>query len=101
VVLIVVRGQPVFPGADEGLEEGPGLSRELAEEGDLVGTQLHLVAAKRLAAGAPDPDFYKAKIVTAQHYFGRLLPRCDSHAAAARAGSAGLMALSPEQFAIA
>jgi hypothetical protein len=59
------------------------------------------VAAKRLAAGAPDPDFYTAKIVTAQHYFGRLLPRCEAHAAAARAGSAGLMALSPEQFAIA
>jgi len=59
------------------------------------------VAARRLAAGAPDPDFYKAKIVTAQHYFGRLLPRCEAHAAAARAGSAGLMALSPEQFAIA
>ncbi len=59
------------------------------------------VAAKKLAAGEPDPDFYTAKLVTAQHYFGRLLPRVEAHAAAARAGSAGLMALSPEQFAIA
>ncbi|HEX7373947.1 MAG TPA: acyl-CoA dehydrogenase C-terminal domain-containing protein [Steroidobacteraceae bacterium] len=59
------------------------------------------VAAKKLAAGEGDADFYKAKLVTAQHYFARLLPRLESHAAAARAGSAGLMALSPEQFAIA
>jgi len=59
------------------------------------------VAAKKLASGAPDADFYRAKIVTAQHFFSRLLPRVDAHAAAARAGSAGLMALTAEQFAIA
>jgi len=59
------------------------------------------VAAKKLAAGAPDPDFYTAKLVTARHYYARLLPRVEAHAAAARAGAAGLMALSPEQFAIA
>jgi len=59
------------------------------------------VAAKKLAAGDPEADFYKAKLITAQHFFSRLLPRCDAHAAAAGAGSAGLMALTPEQFAIA
>jgi hypothetical protein len=59
------------------------------------------VAAKKLAAGDPDADFYKAKIVTAQFYFGRLLPRAEAHAAAARAGAAGLMALTADQFAIA
>jgi hypothetical protein len=59
------------------------------------------VAAKKLVAGETETDFYKAKLVTAQHYFSRLLPRLESHAAAARAGAAGLMALSPEQFAIA
>jgi len=59
------------------------------------------VAAKKLAAGDPDVDFYKAKLITAQHFFSRLLPRCDAHAAAARAGATGLMALTPEQFAIA
>ncbi len=59
------------------------------------------VAAKKLAQDPADPDFYKAKLVTAQHYFTRLLPRVDAHAAAARAGAAGLMALSAEQFAIA
>jgi len=58
------------------------------------------VAAKKLAEN-PDDDFYMAKLVTARHYFARLLPRVDSHVAAARAGAAGLMTLTPEQFAIA
>jgi hypothetical protein len=56
------------------------------------------VAAKKLAAGAPDPDFYKAKLVTARFYFDRLLPRVDAHAAAARAGAAGVMSLPAEHF---
>jgi len=59
------------------------------------------VAAKKLAAGDAEADFYKAKLVTAQHYFGRILPRMDSHAAAARSGSAGLMQLPAEHFAFA
>jgi alkylation response protein AidB-like acyl-CoA dehydrogenase len=58
------------------------------------------VALKKLKE-TPDDDFYKAKLVTAQHYFQRLLPRVEGHMAAARAGAAGLMALSAEQFAIA
>jgi alkylation response protein AidB-like acyl-CoA dehydrogenase len=58
------------------------------------------VAAKQLAAN-PDDDFYKAKLVTARHFFTRLLPRVEGHMAAARAGAAGLMALSADQFAIA
>ena len=58
------------------------------------------VAAKGLEQN-PDDDFYKAKLVTARHFFTRLLPRVDGHMAAARAGAAGLMALSADQFAIA
>ncbi|HET9694249.1 MAG TPA: acyl-CoA dehydrogenase C-terminal domain-containing protein [Steroidobacteraceae bacterium] len=58
------------------------------------------VAAKKLA-GNPDDDFYKAKLVTARHYFTRIFPRVDAHMAAARAGAAGLMALTADQFAIA
>jgi hypothetical protein len=58
------------------------------------------VAVKKLAEN-PDDDFYKAKLVTARHYFTRLFPRVDSHMTAARAGSAGLMALTADQFAIA
>jgi alkylation response protein AidB-like acyl-CoA dehydrogenase len=59
------------------------------------------VAAKKLADGAPDADFYKAKLVTARFYFDRILPRCDAHAAAARAGAAGLMQLPADHFAFA
>jgi alkylation response protein AidB-like acyl-CoA dehydrogenase len=59
------------------------------------------VAAKRLAEGAGDADFYQAKLVTARFFFDRLLPRVDAHAAAARAGAAGLMQLPAEHFAIA
>jgi hypothetical protein len=56
------------------------------------------VAARRLAEGAPDADFYRTKIAPAQHYFDRLLPRADAPAAAARAGAGGLMGLQAEQF---
>jgi alkylation response protein AidB-like acyl-CoA dehydrogenase len=59
------------------------------------------VAAKKIAAGDAEADFYRAKLVTARHYFDRILPRIDSHAAAARAGAAGLMTLPAEHFAFA
>jgi alkylation response protein AidB-like acyl-CoA dehydrogenase len=59
------------------------------------------VAAKKLAAGDAEADFYKAKLVTAKYYFDRILPRVDAHAAAARAGAAGLMELPAEHFAFA
>jgi alkylation response protein AidB-like acyl-CoA dehydrogenase len=59
------------------------------------------VAAKKLAEGAADADFYRAKLVTARHYFDRILPRADGHAAAARAGAVGLMTLPAEHFAFA
>ena len=56
------------------------------------------VAVRRLGEGVPDPDFYRAKLVTAAHYFDRILPRAEAHAAAARAGAEGLMSLSDEQL---
>jgi len=59
------------------------------------------VAATKIAADDSEADFYRAKLVTAQHYFDRILPRIDSHAAAARAGAAGLMKLPAEHFAFA
>ena len=58
------------------------------------------VATKKLAEN-PDDDFYKAKLVTARHFFTRSPLRVDSHMAAARAGASGLMALAADQFAIA
>jgi hypothetical protein len=59
------------------------------------------VAAKQLVAGDGEADFYRAKLVTAKHYFDRILPRVDAHVAAARAGAAGLMELPAEHFAFA
>jgi len=59
------------------------------------------VAAKKLAEGGAESDFYRAKLVTARHYFDRILPRADAHAAAARAGAVGLMTLPAEHFAFA
>lgn len=44
--------------------------------------------------------FRDAKFATARFYFQRLLPRIHSHVGAIRAGSASLMALSEEQFAL-
>lgn len=58
------------------------------------------VAARRIPEAGTDADFYRAKLATARHYFERLLPRADSHEAAARAGAAGLMALPAEHFAV-
>jgi alkylation response protein AidB-like acyl-CoA dehydrogenase len=54
--------------------------------------------ARAIAKGAGETDFYATKLVTAQHYFDRILPRVDAHAAAACAGSAGLMTLPAEHF---
>ncbi len=58
------------------------------------------VALRRLPAAGGDTDFYRAKLATARLYFERLLPRAGAHEAAARAGAAGLMALSAEHFAL-
>ena len=58
------------------------------------------VAARRIPEAGTDADFYRAKLATARHYFERLLPRADSHEAAARSGAAGLMALPAEHFAV-
>jgi hypothetical protein len=61
------------------------------------------VAMPKVEAGEAEReiDFYRAKIVTAAHYFDRILPRADAHAAAARAGASGLMAMPAEHFLIA
>ena len=64
-----------------------------------INTLFQLLSEVR--AGDPEADFYRAKLVTAKHYFDRILPRIDAHAAAARAGAAGLMSLPAEHFAFA
>jgi alkylation response protein AidB-like acyl-CoA dehydrogenase len=58
--------------------------------------------AKSVAAaehGAHPEAFKKAKRDTARFYFQRLLPRCQAHAAAIRAGAGSLMALDEASFA--
>ena len=55
-------------------------------------------AVAAVEAGNHAPGFRSAKRETARFYFARLLPRCDSHAAAIRAGAASLMALADQDF---
>ncbi|MDF3935533.1 acyl-CoA dehydrogenase C-terminal domain-containing protein [Pseudomonas citronellolis] len=62
--------------------------------------QMALVAQGKLEQGSDEADFYQAKLVTAEFYFARLLPRAIAHKAAVEAGGEGLMRLSAEQFAL-
>ena len=64
-------------------------------------SRMALVAQRALDAGATEgeADFYRAKLTTARFFFQRLLPRHHAHAAAARAGSDGLMSLAADAFA--
>jgi alkylation response protein AidB-like acyl-CoA dehydrogenase len=50
------------------------------------------------AADRSKPDIRQAKRATAQFYFKRILPRCQSHASAIRAGAESLMSLSSDAF---
>lgn len=55
-------------------------------------------AAKALAAGTSDRDFYEAKIKTAQFYFKRILPRAQGHRFCMEGGASSLMALDEDHF---
>jgi alkylation response protein AidB-like acyl-CoA dehydrogenase len=57
------------------------------------------VAQEKLAAGADDAEFYKAKIQTAQFYFARILPRTESHKTMMLAGVETMMAMEEDHFA--
>ncbi len=59
--------------------------------------QMAKVAQQKMAAG-DSSSFYKAKLVTAQFYFSRLLPRTKAHFDAALAGAGSVMALTEEEF---
>ena len=56
-----------------------------------------LVATEQLAAGG-DKAFLEAQVVMARFYAEQVLPRCTGYAAAIRAGSGSMMALSAENF---
>ena len=57
-----------------------------------------LVAERKLRAGAGDADFCRAKISTARFFADHLLSQAAAYRAAIVEGSAGVMALSDEQF---
>lgn len=61
---------------------------------------LHAGAALRLdeAAGAADADFYRAKIGTARFFADHILTQAAGYRCAVVDGSAGVLALSDEQF---
>ena len=58
------------------------------------------VASEKLASGtgSETPEFYKAKIKTADFYFERLLPRSQGHAESMVNPSKTMMALEAEHF---
>lgn len=58
------------------------------------------VAAEKLAQGASDQAFYKAKLQTARFYYARILPRTRAHVATMLSGADTLMALPAEDFAL-
>ncbi len=61
--------------------------------------QMAQLAQQKIAEGAQAPEFYQAKLATAEFYFQRLLPRAGSHAKAAEASGKAMMALSQDAFA--
>jgi alkylation response protein AidB-like acyl-CoA dehydrogenase len=57
-----------------------------------------LIARARLAEGAEDAAFYKAKITTARFYFDRILPQATAAFLAIKSGKASMMELEDEAF---
>ena len=55
-------------------------------------------ALLRQGQGADSPDFYRAKIQTAEFYFERLLPRAQTHAQTALASTRTLMQMPNDHF---
>ena len=58
------------------------------------------LAAEKLAAGAGDEAFYKAKLQTARFYFARILPRTRAHVETMLSGASNLMDMDEEHFAL-
>lgn len=58
----------------------------------------HQRARQQLALGTTDERFYRAKIMTADFYYARILPRTQTLAATLRSGAGNLMAMASEDF---
>ncbi|MCY1313618.1 hypothetical protein D9M70_641580 [compost metagenome] len=57
------------------------------------------VAQRALEAGSQEQGFYRAKLMSAEFFLRRLLPRASSHREALLGGADCLMALPAEHFA--
>ncbi len=57
-----------------------------------------VAADQAISDGASEPEFYKAKIATADFYFQRIMPRVLAHEAAIKNGVDSMMALDEEHF---
>lgn len=55
-------------------------------------------ADSALKSGTTEEDFYSSKMIMADFYFGKILPRIMAHEARAKAGAALLMEMSEDQF---
>jgi hypothetical protein len=55
-------------------------------------------AARRLAAGDPDKEFFHAKIISARFFAEQVMPVVSAYRKALESGSEAVMALSEEQF---
>ena len=62
--------------------------------------RMAMVARQKIAEDSPDKDFYEAKLMTAQFYFQRLLPRTESLKLTMLAGADNLMQMPEELFAV-
>lgn len=58
----------------------------------------HQIALQQLAKGTTEPQFYRAKILTANFYYARILPRTKTLAATIRSGADTVMAMASEDF---
>jgi hypothetical protein len=62
--------------------------------------RMAVLARQKVAEGGDDKAFYEAKLMTAEFYFARLLPRAGSHRDAVLAGSQSLMQMPEALFAL-
>lgn len=56
------------------------------------------IALTKLGEGAREQDFYRSKVICAEFYFDRILPRTETLALTMRAGTGSLMSLEAENF---
>ncbi len=61
--------------------------------------QASVAISKKSQGGIEQPEFYEAKVMTAEFYFAKILPRARAHAESMLAPQQSMMKLSQNQFA--